>query len=99
VSGIRVVRTFAQERRSDNGPVPSPSRFSNITNLVNVGLNLFQILIGDAFLLYRMAIVWRRDWRFYVFPLILLAASMGTYETVKFDQLHPQSLAQLPPLG
>ncbi|KAF9653987.1 hypothetical protein BDM02DRAFT_3107169 [Thelephora ganbajun] len=77
VSGIRTVQMFVQDHRSDSGPVPS-GRFSNITNLFTVGLNLLQILVGDAFLLYRMAVVWGRDWRFYVFPLLLLAASMVT---------------------
>ena len=79
MSGIRVVRVFVQERYSGSGPAPHFDRFANITNLVSVGLNLSQILVGDTFLLYRMAIVWGRNPRFYVFPLVLLAASMGTY--------------------
>ena len=79
MSGVRVVRIFVQERSSDSGPAPSFNRFSDITSFVSVGLNLFQIVIGDGFLLYRMAVVWGRDWRIYVFPLALLAASMGTY--------------------
>ena len=79
MSGVRVVRAFVQERHSGSGPGPSFDRFSNTTNLVSVGLNLFQILVGDTFLLYRMAVVWGRDRRIYVFPLVLLAAGMGAY--------------------
>ena len=78
MSGIRVVRAFVEERHSGSGPDPF-NLFSNITNLVSVGLNLLQILVGDAFLLYRMAVVWGRDRRIYVFPLALLVASVGTY--------------------
>lgn len=58
--------------------IPPIDRISITANLVDVGLNLLQILVGDSFLLYRMAVVWGRDWRFYVFPLLLLVASMGT---------------------
>ena len=79
MSGVRVVRVFVQERSSDSGPAPHFDHFANIVNIVSVGLNLFQVLVGDTFLLYRMAIVWGRDPRFYVFPLVLLAASMGTH--------------------
>lgn len=79
MSGIRVVRAFVQERSSGSGPASSLGRFSNITNLVSVGLNLFQILVGDTFLLYRMAVVWGRDPRIYVFPSVLLVASMGMH--------------------
>lgn len=78
MSGIRVVRVFVQERSSGSGPAHF-DHFANVVNIVSVGLNLFQVLVGDTFLLYRMAIVWGRDPRFYVFPLVLLAASMGTH--------------------
>jgi len=98
MSGIRDVRVFGQERYSGSGPAPHFNHFANITNLIGVGLNLCQILVGDTFLLYRMAIVWGRDPRFYVFPLVLLAASMGTHCDVKFDQPHPEPLVQLRPL-
>jgi len=77
VGGVRVVQIFSLERPS-NGLPPPISRSTNIINLVDVGLNLFQILVGDGFLLYRMAVVWGRDWRFYAFPLSLLVASMVT---------------------
>ena len=79
MSGVRVVREFVQERPSDSGPISSFNRFSDITTIVSVSLNLFQIIVGDAFLLYRMAIVWGRNWRIYVFPLAFLVGGMGTY--------------------
>lgn len=43
-------------------------------------------------------VVWGRDRRFYVFSLILLAASTGMYYNAKFDQPHPEPLTQLWPL-
>jgi len=78
VGGVRVVRIFAQERSPDGSSTTSPSfdRFSTVTGITSVGLNLIQVIVGDGFLLYRMAVVWGRDWRFYVFPLILLVAGM-----------------------
>jgi len=74
VSGIRAVRIFVP----DHNPGSPSDSFSIITDLVSLGLNFLQILLGDAFLLYRMAVVWGRDWRIYVFPLALLSASIVT---------------------
>lgn len=75
MNGIRVVRTFSRDRNP--GPVYSFNHFSNIVKLASTGLSLLQILVGDTFLLYRMAAVWGRDLRIYVFPLVLLVAGMG----------------------
>jgi hypothetical protein len=83
------------ERATDSGPVSPFSRLSNMINLFNVELSSFRVLVGDAFLLHRTAVVWGCDRRFYVFPLVLLVASIGTYLNVKFDQSHPEPLTQL----
>ena len=77
ISGVRLVQTFAQEL--DGSSTPPVTRSAVLIGLASVGLNFAQVLVGDGFLLYRMAVVWGRDWRIYVFPLILLSASTGTY--------------------
>lgn len=68
---------FVVHRDEEGGPGSYLRRSSTLSQLLATILYLFQTLVGDSFLLFRMAIVWGRDWRIVSIPLVLLIASIG----------------------
>jgi len=78
VNFARIIEAFIVHRNGPGGPAGYFDLLSNFTNLFGSALYLFQTLLGDAFILYRCAIVWGYDWRVVAFPFLLLLGSTTT---------------------
>jgi hypothetical protein len=68
--------------REDKGGGPGAyflRRSSTVNSMLATILYLFQTLVGDSFLVYRMAIVWGGNWRIIAIPFLLLLANAGTW--------------------
>ncbi|KAH8111780.1 hypothetical protein DFH11DRAFT_1611931 [Phellopilus nigrolimitatus] len=71
ISTRRVVLAFINERDELGGPDAYFAATSDTLYLFKVGLYTIQTLVGDAFLIYRLSVVWSGDKRL-VYPAILL---------------------------
>jgi len=74
----RIIEAFVIHRNDEGGPASYFNILSNFSNMFGSALYLLQTLIGDGFLLYRLAIVWGHDWRIVGFPLVLLSGSTAS---------------------
>ncbi|KDQ56609.1 hypothetical protein JAAARDRAFT_58887 [Jaapia argillacea MUCL 33604] len=63
---------------SPNAAVSYLSEISNIKNVVNSGVYVFTTLVGDAFMIYRLFIVWGRNLWVVLLPLLLWVALLVT---------------------
>lgn len=50
-----------------------------LSNVIAATFHMAQTLVGDAFLFYRVVVVWGCDRRIVIVPLLLLIGSLGTF--------------------
>jgi len=75
----RILTAFITHRDDKGGPGSYLLRRSSTLNSMIATIFYFvQTLVGDSFLLYRMAIVWGNNWRIIAAPFVLLLANAAT---------------------
>ena len=62
---------------SPNGSTDFFNTLSNPTLVVKDVIYITQTLLGDAFVTYRLFMVWNRSWPIIVFPILLLLGAAG----------------------
>jgi len=78
VNFSRIIEAFVIHRNDEGGPASYFNILSNFSNLFGSALYQLQTLVGDAFLLYRLALVWNHNWRITGLPLLLLSGSTAS---------------------
>ncbi|KAI0738216.1 hypothetical protein C8Q80DRAFT_1275743 [Daedaleopsis nitida] len=74
-SGLTVQRGlegFVENGSTPHGPAVFYAQLSSPTSVAQNAIYVTTILIGDGFLTYRCYVVWNRDWRATVLPVLLL---------------------------
>ncbi|KAF8994661.1 hypothetical protein BDQ17DRAFT_1331027 [Cyathus striatus] len=66
----RILDGFITHRNSEGGPEKYLSQVNSVTYLVKSVVYSLQTLVGDAFILYRLYLVWNGDKRV-VFPILV----------------------------
>jgi len=77
----RVILAFIDFRNAPGGPNAILGDVSNFVYLFKSAVYVFQTTLGDAFVIYRLFIVWGWNWVVIVFPILMLfggiAAGIG----------------------
>lgn len=82
----RLIEGFITLRNEPGGPATFFSDVSVHANVVKVGIHTVNSIIGDSVVVWRCWLVWSKDWRICVIPIILVLASAvcGFTQTVIF---------------
>ncbi|KAH8104660.1 hypothetical protein BXZ70DRAFT_606660 [Cristinia sonorae] len=82
----RLIEGFIHLRDAPGGPAAFFSDVSIPANVVKVGLHTVNSVVGDSVVVWRCWLVWGRDWKICVVPILLVAASAvcGFAQTVYF---------------
>ncbi|KAI8976301.1 hypothetical protein BD414DRAFT_509665 [Trametes punicea] len=89
----RLIEGFIVLRDQPGGPGAFFSDVSIPANVVKVGIHTVNSIIGDSIVVWRCWLVWGRDWKMCILPILLIIASAicGFAQTVNFahaQQLH-----------
>ncbi|KAL7277969.1 hypothetical protein ACG7TL_007922 [Trametes sanguinea] len=82
----RLIEGFIVLRDQPGGPGAFFSDVSIPANVVKVGIHTVNSIIGDSIVVWRCWLVWGRDWKMCVLPILLIIASAicGFTQTVYF---------------
>jgi len=82
----RLIEGFIKLRDAPGGPAAFFSDVSIPANVVKVGLHTVNSVVGDSVVVWRCWLVWGRDWKMCVIPVLLVIASAvcGFAQTVYF---------------
>ncbi|KAI0323990.1 hypothetical protein GY45DRAFT_1332033 [Cubamyces sp. BRFM 1775] len=82
----RLIEGFIVLRDQPGGPGAFFSDVSIPANVVKVGIHTVNSIIGDSVVVWRCWLVWGRDWRMCILPILLIIASAicGFAQTVYF---------------
>ncbi|KAI0789589.1 hypothetical protein C8Q75DRAFT_142547 [Abortiporus biennis] len=82
----RLIEGFITLRNAPGGPAAFFSDVSKPGNVVKVGIHTVNSIIGDSVVVWRCYLVWSKDWRMCVVPVLLVIASAvcGFAQTVYF---------------
>ncbi|THH30055.1 hypothetical protein EUX98_g4135 [Antrodiella citrinella] len=82
----RLIEGFIVLRDAPGGPAAFFSDVSIPANVAKVGLHTVNSVVGDSIVVWRCWLVWGRDWRMCVVPVLLVIASAvcGFAQTVYF---------------
>ncbi|KAI0311142.1 hypothetical protein OF83DRAFT_1152129 [Amylostereum chailletii] len=78
VNFTRIIKAFVIHKDAPGGPAAYFNELSNFTNIFGSALYIAQTLVGDAFVLYRCAVVWGNNYWIIAFPSLLLGGSTAT---------------------
>ena len=74
---------------TENGSTDFFNRLSNPTYIAKDVIYVTQTIIGDAFVTYRLFVVWNRSWPVVVFPILLLLGAAGASSQLLFIPSSP----------
>lgn len=82
----RLIEGFIRRRDWEGGPAAFFSDVSIPANVAKVGLHTVNSIIGDSVVVWRCYLVWGRDWKICIVPILLVTASAicGFAQTVYF---------------
>ncbi|KAF7792585.1 hypothetical protein EIP86_003679 [Pleurotus ostreatoroseus] len=82
----RLIEGFIVLRNQPGGPAAFFSDVSIPANVVKVGIHTVNSVIGDSVVVWRCWLVWSKDWKMCVLPIVLIIASAvcGFAQTVYF---------------
>ncbi|KAI0775779.1 hypothetical protein BD413DRAFT_284875 [Trametes elegans] len=82
----RLIEGFIVRRDRQGGPSAFFSDVSIPANVVKVGIHTVNSILGDSVVVWRCYLVWGRDWKMCVLPILLIIASAicGFAQTVYF---------------
>jgi len=82
----RLIEGFITRRNEPGGPATFFSDVSIPANVVKVGLHTVNSIIGDSVVVWRCYLVWGKDWKMCIVPILLLIGSTvsGFAQTVFF---------------
>ncbi|KAI0074050.1 hypothetical protein K474DRAFT_1568913, partial [Panus rudis PR-1116 ss-1] len=82
----RLIEGFITRRDRPGGPAAFFSDVSIPGNVVKVGIHTVNSIIGDSVVVWRCYLVWGREWKMCVIPILLVMASAvcGFAQTVYF---------------
>ena len=88
----RVVEAFIYHNTSDDGPRLFYLHVSNPTFVAKNAIYITNTLVGDAFMAYRLYVIWNRDWWIAVLPAVLILATAGAPPSSASGQLRAACL-------
>ncbi|OBZ74465.1 hypothetical protein A0H81_05110 [Grifola frondosa] len=88
----RAIQGFVDQGGSPDGTTNFYLKVDDLTQIAKSVIFITQTLVGDSFLTYRLFIVWDRDWRVIVIPILLLIGTGisgygGCYQFTTFTGL------------
>ncbi|OBZ74463.1 hypothetical protein A0H81_05112 [Grifola frondosa] len=90
----RAIQGFIDEGGSPDGTTIFFNGIDNPTHVTKSIIFITQTLVGDSFVTYRLFIVWNREWRVIIIPILLLIGTgiSGYGACYQFTTLNGQSL-------